>query len=155
MRISSIFQDEYDKWEQRAADTYSTIAKELTGYPMAVGYSVAGLMDYQRGYRTVRCGTSLDARLTDQQFYLTGQASDPLFISMRRLVDGTFPPNRTTIHIAPDALPQGLALANSTVRDIIAHDDLAVPSVRVCEARTCGPRMISLQEVRKYVFDLP
>jgi hypothetical protein len=54
MRLSVLFEDEHDKWEQRAIETYQTIAKELTEYPMAVGYSVAGLMDYERGYRAVK-----------------------------------------------------------------------------------------------------
>jgi len=52
-RIALLFEDEYEQWYGLAVETYTSVSKELTRFPMAIGYTVAGLMDLQRGYKSV------------------------------------------------------------------------------------------------------
>jgi hypothetical protein len=61
-RLSLIHSNEFEAYEKRAEDTYLSIGVELQKIPRAFGYSVAGLMDLERGYTEV---TSLWKRKAD------------------------------------------------------------------------------------------
>jgi uncharacterized protein YyaL (SSP411 family) len=52
-RLSLLHSNEFEAYEQKAEKTYLSIGNELEQIPRAFGYSVAGLMDLEKGYREV------------------------------------------------------------------------------------------------------
>ena len=52
-RLSLIHSNDFERYEKRAEDTYLSIGVELQKIPRAFGYSVAGLMDLEKGYTEV------------------------------------------------------------------------------------------------------
>lgn len=151
-RIASLFEDEHEQWYGQAVETYTSVSTELIGCPMAIAYTVAGLMDLQRGYKSVRrlLPVISASNKADGQFYLVGSTNDETVYGMRNAIETTFFPNKMMVHIDPAAPPRRLAEKNSTVRKIVQAGHLG-PELRVCQGRKFKESLNSVGDTRRYL----
>jgi uncharacterized protein YyaL (SSP411 family) len=87
------------------------------------------------------------------QLYLTGREDDPFVQGARKALGGVYKPGTVLVHISPDRLPRKLAEKNVTVRELVSAGKAGQPGLSVCEGKTCGLPMRSLDEVRKSLLD--
>jgi len=69
---------------------------------------------------------------------------------MRKAINATFLPNKTTIHIDPADPPRRLAEKNRTVREMI-RDGYTSPELRVCQDGKLIVSLGSVDEVKRYL----
>ncbi|WWD20961.1 hypothetical protein CI109_105439 [Kwoniella shandongensis] len=129
-RFSLLISNEYDQYEKKAEETYLSIGEELKQMPRAFGYSVAGLMDLEKGYREV---------------IIIGSKSDPTTKQFLALAREKYTPNQIVIQIDPADPPLQLAEKNEVIKSLIeglsskdTQTQTQRVSLRVCEGGVCG-----------------
>lgn len=114
-----------------------SIGTELQKIPRAFGYSVAGLMDLERGYTEVSLFLLKKLAEADKQYIISGPRDDPRTKALLEVVRRDYRPAKVVIQLDPTNPPLELAKVNGVVESLLSVIKSEEPSLRICENGAC------------------